>query len=214
MQILFIMLLLTSGCQIEPQSSEDKSLLKAGGKTVKGIKELSNAMLPRVKTIVKSGAASGDYGELITLLKTGKTEGKAAARAFKMLVKEPLVDVDDLVSRLKVEVKSSPLAAKGNSIVSESLSKKLDVLNKAVEEHNKALAALKKHGINTRDLRVKVEVQEARKWKGALKNDYPDLFEKVSSLEIPVNRTNDALAGAAAVALPFSLKEFMASEEY
>ncbi len=210
MKVLLIAMLLTSGCQVEQQSSEDKALLKAGSKT---ITELSDAMLPTIKRVVKSGATSGDYDELIALVKAGKTEGKAAARAFKMLVQKPIVEVDTLVVRLKAVPKSNPLAAKGDKIMLADLNKKLDELSEAVEEHNKALVALNKLGINPRDLRVKVEAQQARRWKGVLKKNYPDQFSKMSSLEIQLNRTTDVLAGAAAVSLPLSLKEFMSSDE-
>ena len=211
MKMLLIAMLLTSGCQVEQQSSEDKGgFIKAGGKT---LAELSDAMLPKVKRFVKSGAVSGDYDELATLMKAGKTEGKVAARAFKMLVQKPLMEVDVLVDGLKTAPKSNPLAAKGEKIVLADFNKKLDELSKAVEEHNKALAFLNAQGVNTRSLRVKVEMQQMRKWKGVLKKNYPDQFSKMSSLEIQLNRTTDALAGAAAVSLPLSLKEFMSSDE-
>ena len=211
MKMLLIAMLLTSGCHVEQQSSEDKSLLKAGSKT---IKELSDTMLPTIKRVVKSGATSGDYDELIALIKAGKIEGKAAARAFKMLVQKPIVEVDTLVVRLKAAHKSNPLAAKGNKIMLADLNKKLDELSEAVEEHNKALAALNKLGINTRALRVKIEMQQSLRWKKALKDNYLNQFSKVSSLEIQVSRTTAVLSGAAAVSLPLSLKELMSSDEY
>ena len=211
MKMLLIAMLLTSGCQIEQQSSEDKGGLIKAGKTLAG---LSDAMLPKVKRLVKSGAVSGDYDELATLIKAGKMEGKAAARSFKMLVQKPLMEVDIVVDNLKTATKSNPLAAKGEKIALADFNKKLDELSEAVEEHNKALAFLNTQGANTRNLRVKVEMHQMRKWKGVLKNNYPDQFKEVSSLEIQVSRVTDALAGAAAVSLPLSLKEFMTSDEY
>ena len=214
MKTLLSTLLLVAGCQVEMPSAHDKSVLKLGSKAGnKLIKKLSKDLLPKVKRLTKSTASESDYDELAALLKGGKTKSKAAARAFRLLVEEPLVKVDTSIKSLRSLPKANPLTAKSEKLMLTTLGKKLTALENASAAHHRALQALKKRGIDTKSLRVDIEAQQARRWKAVLKNNYPDQFDKFASLSLSVNRTADVLTGVVVVTLPISLKEFLAAEQ-
>ena len=211
--LLFILLALS--CQVEqdePQTSEEKSaLLKITSKTV--IKA-ANEMLPTIKGAVKRGVKSGDFSDLNTMLKAGGTKGKAATRAFKMLVEHPIIVLDETIKGIKRLPDTNPLAAKANKIEMEKLDLVIDELAEAANSHHQALKGLKGGGLNVNKLRVKINSRQLRKWKKSLKKDYPDQFKQLSSLQMGVDYTNDGLAAAAGITLPLSVHEFMTQEDF
>ena len=214
MPLLLFILLAVLSCQIEqvePHASEDKSsLLKV---TSKAVAQMSEEMLPTVKTVVKRGATSGDYDELTALLKSGKTSGKAAARAFRLLVEHPIIKLDHTIKGLKRLPDTNPLAAKANKLELEKLTEAIGTLTESADYYSKAIKNLKASGINTANLQVKIKSSQLRRWKKTLKNDYPDQFEKLSSLQMGVDYIDDGLTAAASALLPFSVAEFLAQEK-